>query len=67
MRGRELLLTAGLPRPPTWPNAGGHRGDTCVPVPPGTPAARLGAAGFEEALVSAGKGRFRFRAFAGGV
>ncbi|MER5785040.1 class I SAM-dependent methyltransferase [Streptomyces mobaraensis] len=44
-----------------------HRGDTCVPVPPDTLAGRLRAAGFEEAQVSAGKGRFRFRAFAGGA
>ncbi|WP_223769650.1 class I SAM-dependent methyltransferase [Streptomyces huiliensis] len=44
-----------------------HRGDTCVPVPPDTLAARLRAAGFDEAQVSAGKGRFRFRAFPGGA
>ncbi|WP_171170720.1 class I SAM-dependent methyltransferase [Streptomyces sp. I05A-00742] len=44
-----------------------HRGDTCVPVPPGTLAARLRAAGFDEAQVSAGKGSFRFRAFPGGA
>ncbi|GAA0395907.1 class I SAM-dependent methyltransferase [Streptomyces luteireticuli] len=42
-----------------------HLGGTCVPVPPGTLAARLRAAGFDEARVSVRDGRFRFRAYRG--
>lgn len=39
-----------------------HRGDTLVPVDPSTMAARLQAAGFEDAKVSVARAAFRFRA-----
>ncbi|KNB52245.1 class I SAM-dependent methyltransferase [Streptomyces caatingaensis] len=39
-----------------------HLGDTCVPVPPETLAARLRAAGFADCSVTLGKGSFRFAA-----
>ncbi|MER0246202.1 class I SAM-dependent methyltransferase [Streptomyces sp. HSW2009] len=53
---------AGCDALSSWSFRAIHLGDTCVPVPPETLAARLRAAGFTDTEVTVGKGSFRFRA-----
>ncbi|MFE6776385.1 class I SAM-dependent methyltransferase [Streptomyces sp. NPDC057702] len=54
---------AGCDALTSWGFRALHIGDTCVPVPPETLAARLREAGFTDVDVAVGEGNFRFRAW----